>query len=41
MFKDGSIVDNIEAIIFATGYKYDFPFLNKEFIKIMPEDKDH
>ena len=26
-FKDGSIVDNIDAIIFCTGYRHSYPFM--------------
>ncbi|XP_074492061.1 flavin-containing monooxygenase 5-like isoform X1 [Sebastes fasciatus] len=27
MFEDGSTVENVDTIVFATGYNYDFPFL--------------
>ncbi|KAJ3032821.1 hypothetical protein HDV00_007044 [Rhizophlyctis rosea] len=29
-FDDGTIAERIDAVIFATGYLYDFPFLNPE-----------
>jgi trimethylamine monooxygenase len=30
-FKDGSSVDNIDAIIFCTGYRHFYPFMAKRF----------
>jgi trimethylamine monooxygenase len=30
-FKDGSSVDNIDAIIICTGYRHSYPFLAKQF----------
>uniref|UniRef100_A0A8C7FT26 Flavin-containing monooxygenase n=1 Tax=Oncorhynchus kisutch TaxID=8019 RepID=A0A8C7FT26_ONCKI len=27
VFEDGSVVDKVDVIVFATGYNYDFPFL--------------
>jgi trimethylamine monooxygenase len=30
-FKDGSSVDNIDAIIFCTGYRHSYPFMAKRF----------
>ncbi|CAF1194279.1 unnamed protein product [Rotaria sordida] len=30
-FKDGSSVDNIDAIIFCTGYRHYYPFMAKRF----------
>ncbi|XP_075342290.1 flavin-containing monooxygenase 5-like [Odontesthes bonariensis] len=29
MFDDGSSVENVDRIVFATGYNYDFPYLPK------------
>lgn len=37
MFDDGSIEKNIDVVVFATGYRYSFPFINESIIKI--EDK--
>ncbi|CAG8724664.1 7961_t:CDS:10 [Dentiscutata erythropus] len=36
-FVDGSIVENIDVIIYATGYNIDFPFLDKEIVNGGPE----
>ncbi|CAG8840861.1 18933_t:CDS:2, partial [Racocetra persica] len=36
-FVDGSIVENIDAVIYATGYNIDFPFLNREIVNGGPE----
>lgn len=33
-FKDGSTEDNIDAIIYATGYTIDFPFLKHPSYKV-------
>src|SRR6218665_2072970 len=33
-FEDGSTEDNIDAIIYATGYKIDFPFLKHPSYKV-------
>ncbi|UJR07089.1 hypothetical protein I4U23_011377 [Adineta vaga] len=30
-FKDGSTIDNIDAIIFCTGYRHHYPFMAKRF----------
>ncbi|CAF3082778.1 unnamed protein product [Rotaria sp. Silwood2] len=30
-FKDGSSIDNIDAIIFCTGYRHSYPFMAKRF----------
>ncbi|KAJ0065320.1 hypothetical protein NL108_007046 [Boleophthalmus pectinirostris] len=30
IFSDGSVVEKVDVIVFATGYNYDFPFLPKE-----------
>jgi trimethylamine monooxygenase len=30
-FQDGSTVDNIDAIIFCTGYRHSYPFMAKKF----------
>ncbi|KAJ8277844.1 hypothetical protein GJAV_G00080760 [Gymnothorax javanicus] len=27
IFEDGSVVDKVDVVVFATGYNYDFPFL--------------
>ncbi|KAJ8376353.1 hypothetical protein SKAU_G00069330 [Synaphobranchus kaupii] len=27
VFEDGSVVDKVDVVVFATGYNYDFPFL--------------
>ncbi|CAG8449939.1 4418_t:CDS:2 [Dentiscutata erythropus] len=36
-FVDGSTVENIDAIIYATGYNIDFPFLDREIVNGGPE----
>ena len=33
-FDDGSVVDNIDAIILATGYIFGFPFIEKEVLHV-------
>ncbi|XP_073427667.1 dimethylaniline monooxygenase [N-oxide-forming] 2-like isoform X2 [Dendrobates tinctorius] len=33
-FEDGSIEDNIDVVIFATGYSFSFPFLDESVIKM-------
>jgi dimethylaniline monooxygenase (N-oxide forming) len=33
-FDDGSTVDDIDAIILATGYTFGFPFLEKEVVNV-------
>ena len=33
-FRDGSFVDDIDAVIFGTGYEFSFPFLEESVIKI-------
>ena len=32
-FSDGSSLDNIDAVLFATGYNLDLPFVDDETIK--------
>ncbi|CAH1760298.1 269_t:CDS:10 [Entrophospora sp. SA101] len=32
VFDDGSIVENVDAIVYCTGYYYRFPFLEKEIL---------
>ncbi|KAM4023002.1 dimethylaniline monooxygenase [N-oxide-forming] 2-like isoform 1-T3 [Anomaloglossus baeobatrachus] len=33
-FDDGSVEDNIDVVIFATGYNFSFPFLDESVIKM-------
>ena len=33
-FKDGLSVDNIDAVIFGTGYNFSFPFLEESVVKM-------
>ena len=33
IFVDGSEVENVDCVIFATGYTVKFPFLGKEIIQ--------
>ncbi|XP_030063867.1 dimethylaniline monooxygenase [N-oxide-forming] 2 [Microcaecilia unicolor] len=33
-FEDGTVEENIDVIIFSTGYRYSFPFLDESIIKI-------
>ncbi|KAM4023005.1 dimethylaniline monooxygenase [N-oxide-forming] 2-like isoform 1-T4 [Anomaloglossus baeobatrachus] len=33
-FDDGTTEDNIDAVIFATGYRFSFPFLDESIIKV-------
>jgi dimethylaniline monooxygenase (N-oxide forming) len=33
-FEDGSLVDNIDVIILATGFKFGFPFLEEGIIEV-------
>jgi len=33
-FEDGSVVEDIDAIIMATGYKFGFPFIDKSVIEV-------
>ncbi|XP_063282230.1 flavin-containing monooxygenase 3 [Pelobates fuscus] len=37
IFEDGSVVDNVDVVIFATGYSYAYPFLDDSIVK---NDKD-
>ncbi|PIO14445.1 hypothetical protein AB205_0204940, partial [Aquarana catesbeiana] len=39
IFDDGSIEENIDVVVFATGYNYSFPFLDESIIKV--DDKVH
>ncbi|XP_071983261.1 flavin-containing monooxygenase 3-like isoform X2 [Engystomops pustulosus] len=32
-FEDGSVVENLDIVILATGYEYSFPFLDESIIK--------
>ncbi|XP_069823699.1 dimethylaniline monooxygenase [N-oxide-forming] 2-like [Dendropsophus ebraccatus] len=32
-FEDGSVVDNLDVLILATGYDYSFPFLDESIVK--------
>ncbi|KAM3915678.1 dimethylaniline monooxygenase [N-oxide-forming] 2-like [Leptodactylus fuscus] len=32
-FEDGSIVDNLDVVVLATGYDYSFPFLDESVVK--------
>ncbi|XP_075689439.1 dimethylaniline monooxygenase [N-oxide-forming] 2-like isoform X2 [Rhinoderma darwinii] len=34
MFKDGSIVDDLDEVIFATGYSISFPFLDDSIVSV-------
>ncbi|CAG8537758.1 1670_t:CDS:2, partial [Racocetra fulgida] len=36
-FVDGFIVENIDTVIYATGYHIDFPFLDREIVNGGPE----
>ncbi|KAG8555877.1 hypothetical protein GDO81_017849 [Engystomops pustulosus] len=33
-FEDGTSVENIDVVIFATGYRFSFPFLDESIIKV-------
>ena len=33
-FEDGSFVENLDTIIYATGYKTQFPFICDDFLKV-------
>ena len=33
-FDDGTFEDNIDAVILATGYKFGFPFIDKEVLEV-------
>ncbi|XP_045199208.2 flavin-containing monooxygenase 5-like [Mercenaria mercenaria] len=34
IFEDGTRVDNLDAVVFATGYIFGFPFLDKNVIEV-------
>ncbi|XP_005998575.1 flavin-containing monooxygenase 5-like isoform X1 [Latimeria chalumnae] len=34
IFEDGTVEDNIDTVIFATGYSFCFPFLDESVIKV-------
>ena len=34
-FDDGSVVEDVDAIIYATGYVFGFPFLDKSVINVV------
>ena len=40
VFKDGSSVDNIDAIIYATGYEFGFPFIKQKAFEIKNYETD-
>ncbi|XP_017284216.1 flavin-containing monooxygenase 5 [Kryptolebias marmoratus] len=33
-FEDGSVVDDIDLVVFATGYKFSYPFLSSSVISV-------
>ncbi|XP_073449353.1 dimethylaniline monooxygenase [N-oxide-forming] 2-like [Aquarana catesbeiana] len=33
-FDDGTIEENIDVVVFATGYRYSFPFLDESILKV-------
>lgn len=33
IFEDGTVFEAIDSVIFATGYSYDYPFLDESIIK--------
>ncbi|XP_073449350.1 dimethylaniline monooxygenase [N-oxide-forming] 2-like isoform X1 [Aquarana catesbeiana] len=33
-FNDGTIEENIDVVVFATGYRYSFPFLDESILKV-------
>jgi len=37
-FDDGSTVDDIDVIIYATGYKFGFPFIDHKALKVVNND---
>lgn len=43
VFNNGQEIEDVDIIIYATGYKYNFPFLdkNENLINIMEDEKDH
>lgn len=34
IFEDGTVVKNIDAVIFATGYSISFPFCDKSLLSV-------
>lgn len=36
---DGCTLENIDLVIFCTGYTYDFPFLDKSIIQVKYDEK--
>ncbi|XP_058396071.1 flavin-containing monooxygenase 2 isoform X2 [Diceros bicornis minor] len=34
IFEDGTVEENIDIIVFATGYTFSFPFLEESFVKV-------
>ncbi|XP_053325573.1 flavin-containing monooxygenase 3-like [Spea bombifrons] len=33
VFEDGTIIDNVDVVIFATGYSYAYPFMDDSIVK--------
>lgn len=34
IFEDGTVMENVDVVIFATGYSFSFPFLEESVIKV-------
>ena len=37
-FDDGSVVDNIDVVIYATGYEFGFPFVEHKALTVVKND---
>lgn len=33
VFEDGTVMDNVDVVIFATGYSYAYPFMDDSIVK--------
>lgn len=33
VFEDGSVMENVDVVIFATGYSYAYPFMDDSIVK--------
>jgi dimethylaniline monooxygenase (N-oxide forming) len=40
IFEDGTTIDNLDAVILATGYSFGFPFIDKSVIEVKANKVD-
>lgn len=37
-FEDGTVADNVDVVIYATGYEFGFPFINHKALTVVKND---